>query len=458
MAEPIRRWGSATSRISVLVPWILVGTVCAGLLNYLFGLAMVGLFRPAQYSVFASANALLLVMGTVANAAVPWLLAREIAKRREGQADQGAVWAALVLNLVEGAIAGAIAFVIALTFAGENVAAWVGAATLGFFVASTGMGWALGHERFALLAGLVVAEVVVRIACATLLVALGFGPAGAYIGAVLGAAVIFVAMLPAMWHELRPRRGGLDTDVWRTALGTASVQALVTALSVADVLFVSLRFKTGPMTASYQVAATLARTPLFVALAFATESFPALARRPGDPRLLSSGLERILGVLGPVTVIVMTVPQFAIVHLLPAGYHSIGTFLPIVALIGAGYSLVIVQSAPLRAAGHVGVCLGALAAGLTASLACMFVGSMSGISGMAVGAAAGAWVTVAALALVTERAWPGAARPELRPVALWIGAGVVLFLCRGVPELWLVGAAVAGTAVLRAALRGRVTA
>jgi O-antigen/teichoic acid export membrane protein len=426
--------------------------VCAGLLNYLFGLAMTALLRPSQYSVFASANAIVLVMGTVANAAVPWLLAKQIASRRAGETDQGEVRAALVLNLFEGSVAGLIAMLCVLSFAGLVVAIWVGVATISFFVASTGMGWAQGHERFGLLAALVVTEVMVRIVCAGVLVSLGSGPAGAYIGAVVGAGLICVAMLPLMWNDLRSPRVGLHTGLWRTAFGTAAVQSAITALSVADVFFVSLRFHAGSSTATYQVAATLGRTPLFVALAFSTEAFPALARDPGHPGQISHGLERILGVLAPLTVIVMTLPEF-LIHLLPAGYRNAGHFLPVVALIGAAYSLVLVQSTPLRAAGRTRPCLLTLVTGLIGSVALMAVASHFGIIGLAIGAAAGGWCTVIAMAVVTEREWPGAARPRVRFLGIWIGVGAILFLARGTPALWTPVAAIAAVAVVRGALQ-----
>lgn len=435
------------------LPWILIGTVCAGALNYVYALCMTALLSPGQYSVFASGQAVLLITGTVANTAVPWLLAREIASDPVRSERSGAVFFALVLNLLGGLLAGVISAGLALSFAAPGVAIWIGLATLTFFLGSTGMGWAQGHERFSLLALLIVGEVAVKVIVGAVMVSTGWRPAGAFAGAVVGAVALLVIMLKPMWTELRPRREVFaKLGSWLGALGSASVPAAVTALSVADVLFVALRFGTGSQAAGYQVAAALARTPLFIALAYATEMFPTFAKHPGDPRALSDGANRMIRVLAPLMILLITIPGHALASVLPGGYQTAGHLLTVTPLIGTAYAVVIWQTSALRAAGALQECFIALGFGSAVSVAGMFIGATLGITGMAVGAAIGGWVTVAALAMLTERRWPGAQRPDLRPLAIWLCAGGAMFVARSFPAAWLPCAAVVTVLTLRAAL------
>ncbi len=433
--------------------WILIGSVGAGGLNYLFALSMTALLSPPQYSAFAGGQAITLVTGTVANTSVPWLLAREISRSSDGAAPRGVVWFAMVLNLVLGAAAAVLTMALSLGFADLALMAWLGAATLSFFMASTGMGWALGHGRFGLLAVLIVAEVAVKVVLGVALVVAGAGPAGVFAAALVGALVITAVMLRPMWGDLRPLRAVLGSArLWRSAAGMGAVQAAVTLVSVIDVLFIPLRFGTKGEVAGYLVAATLTRAPLFVALALATSAFPRLAQRPGDRLALSGTAQHVLAVLVPLLVVIATLPAPVLDALLPPGYSGAVRFLPLTTALSTTYGLVVVQTTVFRADGRTRECLVILASACAVSLVCMAIGSTLDVYAMAVGALVGALSALIALTVQIERRWRGALRPSVRPLLVWLLVAVVLVFARTVPWLWLCLAAVAATQIVRAGL------
>ncbi len=432
--------------------WILIGSVAAGGLNYMYALAMTALLAPPEYSTFAGGQAIMLITGTVANTSVPWLLAREISRARERSEVRTVVWFAVMLNFAVGIGAAALTVGLAAGFADVATVAWLGAATLSFFVASTGMGWALGRERLVLLAGLIVAEVAIKAALGLALVAAGAGPAGAFAATMGGALAITIYMLVVMRGDLRPRIALGSRRLWRSAVGMGGVQAAVTLLSVIDVLFVSLRFGGTRTAASYQVAATLTRAPLFLALAFATAAFPRLARRPGDREVLSAHTKHVLGVLVPLLAVIATLPGPVLTALLPRDYVGAARFLPLTAAISTCYGLVVLQTTVFRADGRTRECLLTLAGACAVSLAGMAVGATFGVYWLAVGALMGAITAVVALAVQTERRWRGAQRPDLRTLLPWPAVCAVLVVTRPVPWLWLCLAGVVGVQIVRAAL------
>jgi O-antigen/teichoic acid export membrane protein len=231
------------------------------------------------------------------------------------------------------------------------------------------------------------------------------------------------------------------------------VQAGVAVLSVIDILFVSLRFGTTAQAARYQLSANLTRVPLFLALAFATAAFPSFARRPGDRATLSGHSERTLSVLLPILALLTTVPGSVLRIVLPASYAGAAHFLAVTAAISTIYGLVILQTTLFRAAARVRTCLLCLAFGIVVAVACMAALSRFGILGAGIGALIGATATLAALGVQTERLWPGAHRPGLRPLILWPCVTVVLVLLRGIPWLWAAVAVIVVAEVIRAALR-----
>ena len=165
---------------------IVMATVLSGVLNYSYTLVLTHLLPTRSYSAFSSTLAILLVAGTVANAAVPWVLAQELG-RSETEVDERRLFTAgLTLNTLLGLAAAGVGVVLAIGFLSGPSLFALAAGAFGFFVASTGMGWALGHSRYKLLATLVVAEVAVKVVAGIVLVSHGAGVFGAIGGGCIG--------------------------------------------------------------------------------------------------------------------------------------------------------------------------------------------------------------------------------------------------------------------------------
>jgi hypothetical protein len=231
-----------------------------------------------------------------------------------------------------------------------------------------------------------------------------------------------------------------------------AVQAGVTLLSVIDVLFVSLHFGATRAAAQYQVSATLTRFPLFIAIAMATAVFPTLAQRPGDRAVLSAHLEHLLLVLVPILLLVASVPAAVIHAVLPTAYGHAVKFFPLTAGISTVCGVVLFQTTVFRATGVGESCLQSLGTGIAVAVVCMSGGAVGGIFDAGLGALAGALAAATSLALRTEKRWPGAQRPSLSKLGLWLFVGALLVAARSLTALWIAIAIAAGLATVRVPL------
>lgn len=428
--------------------WLMLAVLVAGLLNYGYGLLLAGLLPAGEYAVFAAGQALLLVAGTAASASVPWVLARELA--RDG-ADAGrrreVVSLALALNVAQGVVAALVVVAVAGSFAAGGALLAMGLSSLGFFAASTAVGWAQGLGRFRLLAVLLAGEMVVKVAAGVVLVETGAGATGALGAALIGA--LAVAGL-GFWHaraDLRPVRAwDRLAALARGAAGMMGVQALVTVIAAADVVLAAVLLASGDA-AEYQVASALGRVPLFLATALAVTSFPLLARRPGDRRVVSGNLAALLCLAGPVLLGALTVPADVLGLVVPDRYGDAVALLPLTAAQGLALGLITLQSGWFRAADRFRGCLGVLAAGAVVVLLAAAAGAEAGgPTGLAAGVLLATLAVAAALGVLAERTWPGAQRPALgHPAALALLAAPLVLLVH-LPAGWLVAAAAVAAA------------
>jgi O-antigen/teichoic acid export membrane protein len=387
---------------------------------------------------------------------VPWVLARELA--RDG-GDLGRrrelVSLALALNLAQGVLAALVVVLVAGSFAGAGVLLALGLSCLGFFAASTGVGWAQGLGRFRLLAVLLAGEMVVKVAAGLALVEAGAGATGA-LGAALAGALAVAAL--GFWHaraDLRPvraweRMGALA----RGAAGMMGVQALVTAIAAVDVVLAAVLLAPADA-AGYGVMSALGRVPLFLATALAVTSFGLLARRPGDRGVLSGNLAALLCLAGPVLLGALTVPADLVGLLVPDAYADAVGLLGLTAAQGLALGLITLQTGWFRAAGRFRGCLGILAGGaLAVALAAGAGAKAAGPEGLAAGTLLATLGVAGALGLLAERTWPGAQRPALRQPALLALLAAPLVLLVHLPAGWVaLAAAVAAASALVARAR-----
>ena len=172
-----------------------LGTVVAAA-NYLFALLLTHGLTTEQFTVFAGAQALLVIVGVVGSAGIPWVVAGEIGAcggdlNRRARAIQFGIWASVLLGLVAGVTVCAVS----LVFAPPAEAAVVGVTTLVLSVGSTGMGVLQGDGRTTRMAAIFVGEVAMKLVCGTFAVfVLHAGATGALLGLLLGAAVLLESL------------------------------------------------------------------------------------------------------------------------------------------------------------------------------------------------------------------------------------------------------------------------
>ena len=213
--------------------WLTASTVVVGVVNYLFALLLTRVLDVDQYQAFAAAQALLLVIGTIAGASVPWVVARWLATAGDDRNQRRkVVWFAIKANIGQGLVGGVVVGLVSLGFAEGHVAALVGASAAMIFLAATAVGWLQGEARFQAIAGLRITEVVLKAVGGMVLAVLGLGAAGALSGFGLGAFVVLVLGLWIMREDLRPTTGlPGTTGLWGSAGGVVGVQGLVAVLA-----------------------------------------------------------------------------------------------------------------------------------------------------------------------------------------------------------------------------------
>ncbi|MCG8920184.1 glycosyltransferase [Actinokineospora sp. PR83] len=440
-------------------------TVVVSLVSYGYGIVLAHLLDGAQYAVFAAGQTMLLLAGT-ASAAIPWALAKAVRVHPPGSPQRRSAMAhsvalslvgALVVALVLGGISAVYAPVPAVLATAAAVAAVV--------LPGTAIGWLQGELRFARLAVLRVAEVVVRVALGAAAVVAGFGAAGALGAFVVGSAVLLVGGLTARafrdgvprtaggtqdgdlgptgtagpaWRDLRWRPGLLgDRSRWRETAGLTRAQALLGVFTATDIVLAPVLAGADTDTAGFQLASTLGRAPLYVATALAVVLYPRLAG-PDRRDALRSALSAY-GWLGlPAAAVLVTAPADVLGLVVPAHLSGVGGLVVATAVAGLGYGVVTLVATVHQARGAFGqvtamlsVAIGLLVAGLAAG---WFLG---GVPGLAVGTALGS-VAAAVVAVRTE------------PLPVPVGA--VLATLVALPLLWLARAWTPAWAVLVVAL------
>lgn len=427
--------------------WLMTSTVVIGVLNYGYALVLLRLLRAPDYTGYAAGQALLLAVGAVAQCAVPWVLAHELATARADRVRRrAAVSFAILANTVAGLAGAVITVVIATRFASVPAELAIGASVVAIFVSNTTIGWLQGECRFGLLATVMVGEVVGKIVVGLGLVAAGAGAAGALAGYGVGALFAVVVGLVVMRHDLRPV---LATDrlrrSLRTTLGMTAMQGLLAAQANLDVLLVAVLPLLPAESAGYQAAALLGRIPVFVSTGLAVVLFPLLTEAGDRAAVLRAALGTYAGIAACVLAALCTAPARLVALVIPGSFTGSATLLPLLALVGASVGVVGLITAYLQALQRYRRAIPVQVGGLLAAAAGVVAGwRLAGPAGVAVGAALAAAATAIAL-----QARSGDARRRGSPVPLGplLPAAVllpVLLMLRPYPVAWLLTAAVAG--------------
>ncbi|MYT33099.1 glycosyltransferase [Streptomyces sp. SID8354] len=429
-----------------------------GVSNYGLSLFLVRLLPPAEFTVYSSVSSVLLSVGTLAGATVPWVLAREVATTAPGSARRrlalrSCLWLALGLSLLCAAGAcGAVA-----SYAGLGPLAGLTAACVTVWLNSVGAGHLQGSRRFVGLALLRVAEMAVRIAATLAGVLAGWGSAGAVGAFAVGAAATSAAGLTVVARQERAgrrrdtRRCGTrstyDDGLWRRALAIGGIQVLACLLFTLDVVVAAAVRGGSAELAPYQALLVLARVPLFLSTALATVVFPRLAATEVRAKSRHSGtgfrdtvrLHWIGGVA--VTATVATCPGPVLALVLPQHYASSAALLPPLALAGFASATTVLMTTVFQAWGPARTVTSTLAvAGLTGGV--LYAALAANLQALA-WASAGITGAVAVITTTLARRrilGLGPLAGALAPLTAGAAVTTVLLALRPHPALWTAAA------------------
>ncbi|MET0493796.1 MAG: glycosyltransferase [Actinoplanes sp.] len=374
---------SASSRGTGL---LLGATAFTGVANYGLSLVLVHLLSPGEFSRFAAASTLLLTVGTIASAAVPWVMARETALSRRGDARRRrAIRFGLGASLLLGVVCSLVVLLASASYAGTALLAGEAAATVLILLCAVGVGVLQGEQSFGTLAGVRILEVAIRLVLAVLAALVGWGSAGVIGAFAVGAGTATLWSLLSLGRDLwasegapkarnsaarhayvragpGPQSAQQRDDSARTkkethalarhAAGLAAGQAALSLLLTLDVIIGAAVQRGGDGLAGYQALLVIARVPLFVATALATAVFPRLVGANGDRganRAFRDTLRTFLLLGVVITAGVATVPGSLVEVVLPTEYLSSLSLLPPLALAGLGGALATLLIAYLQA-------------------------------------------------------------------------------------------------------------
>ncbi|MET9676235.1 hypothetical protein ABZY68_24550 [Streptomyces sp. NPDC006482] len=435
--------------------WIATAAVAVGALNYAYALVLTRLLDVSEYATFAAGQGLLVCTAAIAVVTVPWMLAQALARAGSDTERAEAVRFAVITAVAGGALAAVVVACVAQEFADPVTTLIVAGATFAVYVTRVSAGWLQGTERMRTLAVLNTVEACLKFGVGLFfVVALDLGEAGAL--AAFGIAVLpFAFFLP---HRFRgaPRRPWrsvtVDRELWRRAVGIASLQGVVALLAAVDIVLVAMLPTDRAAAASYQAAVMLGRIPLFLAGAVSIAFLPALSRRrAGDP-LTAAALRMYLTVALPLTVVAATAPGALLTAVFPAGYTMVSTLMACTATAGLALGALALLVTFAQAVNDYG-CLRTLLAGLVLYVTALVTGwAVGGVLGMAIGGLCG---TVATLVLIAVRharrhGFGIAERPFGRVVVPMLALAGALVLIRPYTLVWLAAAvAVTGVALWR---------
>lgn len=437
--------------------WFATAGLTVGALNYAYALILTRILGVGEYARFGAGQGLLLWVSSTATASVPWVLAQSLARAHTDAERADATRFALVTSAAAGIFAGVAVGAVGAQFMGPRATWTLAISALVIFLGTTTVGALQGRERIRALATLTFAEGVLKVGAGVLLVMFGLREAGAL------AAFGIAAVLPLLWLPAFARHRGhawrtalINRDLWRRALGIASVQSMVMIFVAVDLVLVPLLPMADSDAASYQASAALSRVPLFVAAAVSAAYFPSLSRRQAAGPLTSSAVRMYAVITLPLVAILATAPGQLVTMMFPSEYGAMTTLLRFTALAGLAAGGINLASTFFQATNDYS-CLWWQGAGLVGYVGALVTGwSIGGVHGLAVAAAIGAFGALALLVLHFLRRHGSAVLAGIP----WVGpaaAAGVLVLLRPHPLAWLVVATSLGLYTTVRFMRGTGT-
>lgn len=420
-----------------------VATVIVSLGNYAFSLAILHLLPADEYTVFAAAQSLLLVIGSGVMAAIPWAMARYIAlsEGRTGARRQ-ALHFGFSAASVQALIAAIITVAIVLPSGGGAPAlvAALGAVFISFVIVP--VGFLQGIQELRTIAYIRLLEVAVRVATATMLVILvRKSSALALAGFPVGSAVLLAVGLFACRSGFPPEPGNREIvlGLMRQSVSLGAIQLLLSMLAALDSVAAPVAGLGSINAASYQAAALLGRVPLFLSASLGTAAYTQLVTPEHEEEVrqeMSHVIYTYLLVAAPYVAICWTVPASLLHLLIPVRFGTAPTLLKFTATSGLGIGWIDIISTAHQARGRFRRAVSILSVGAVAQpLALIGFGRWLGLWWFAAALVAVTLLTVIALT-IDGRHWIRIRMPRTHWLAFALGA-LALYAARGTLIAWL---------------------
>ena len=317
---------------------LLAGTALVGMANYGFVLALVWILPARRFSELASINSILLILITVANAALPWVVAGAVVRSApDSPLRRQALTVTIGVSLVCAAVGFLILVALSVSYASPGVELMAGLILVLAFLAQAGSGYLQGRRLFLTLGILMVLEAAIKVG-AGLLLAVPAGATGALAGAAGGISVLAGVSLWLARRDMGRSRLPLRQYPWAQIGGIGAVQAGVSGLAMLDVIIGSLLHGASRVMAGYQAILVFARVPLFLTGALSAAVFSRLAGKLGaEDRdwVVRHAATAYRSLVVPIVAGACTVPAAVLLLILPHQYRSsLGLLVPL-ALAGA---------------------------------------------------------------------------------------------------------------------------
>jgi O-antigen/teichoic acid export membrane protein len=203
-----------------------------------------------------------------------------------------------------------------------------------------------GLFRFGAIAWLRIFEVGVNLVASLGLIALGFGAEGALAGFAIGAVLSTPVALWLMrdtqfWHV---KGWGSLKSLWVVAPMTFAVfgGVLLTNVDLLSIKFLSSSADSDTLSGAYQVAAVLARAPLFISAALVSTFYPRIAQDSGNTGAARELIRMVIMWLLPVNLILVVSAPAVVLFFFPERYASSG---PLLAVLSFGSACLVIATA-----------------------------------------------------------------------------------------------------------------
>ncbi len=334
-------------------------TVIVAVLNYALNIILGWSLSVQEYGRIGVSQTLIFICLWLISSGLPWVVTRSIAQAQDpnaGSEQREEAWRTYkTARLANIGLTMVVVSLLELAFyAGWlPLEAFYGPLILvvGITVAALGFGSVpnaglQGLFRFGPISAIRITEAIVNIVVSVALVVAGFGATGALAGfavaAVLAAGLAFRSVSDA---PLSLVKGWGSLDALRTALPmTLAVfgSVLLTNIDLLSIKFLSNSANSDALSGAYQVAAVLARAPLFIGTALVTTFYPRIAQESGNLAAARKLVRWVIVGLLPINLILSLGAPAVVLFFFPARYASSAILLAALAI---GSACLVISSA-----------------------------------------------------------------------------------------------------------------